>query len=423
MSTSAPATASSRGRGPSAARRALLPIAESQAMRDVLAAAGDVALSSTTVLLLGESGTGKEILARHIHRSSPRAQGPWVAVNCAALPMELLESELFGHERGAFTGATERRRGRIEQADHGTLLLDEISELPLPLQAKLLRVLQEREVDRIGGGHPIPVDVRIIATSNRSLRDMAACGEFRSDLFYRLDVFPIELPPLRERLDDIPALAHELVAVVSASLGRDAPVLSEAALGALGSYEFPGNVRELANILERALVRCREPVLDLRHVELAFSGDAPARASSPVALGAAGSSAGPVVARALDAVSFPSDLPLELACLERLAIEEALRREGGNRTRAAVRLGISIRTLRNKLHLYRASAQAQVAPRVSSFAKADASPLAPTRRLIGAPANDAGRQLLPGSILPAELGVRSPTVARRSQRTSSARGT
>ena len=235
-----------------------MPVAESAAMREVLGAAEDVAMGNTTVLVLGESGTGKEVIARYIHRCSPRASGPWVAVNCAAMPAELLESELFGHERGAFTGAAERRVGRIEQADKGTLLLDEISELPPPLQAKLLRVLQEREVDRLGGGRPVPVDVRIIATSNRDLGQMVERKLFRADLYYRLFVFPIVLPPLRDRPDDIPGARRTTCCASWPRIsGRPVPTLADDALRGLARYRFPGNVRELGNILERALVRCR----------------------------------------------------------------------------------------------------------------------------------------------------------------------
>jgi len=348
------------------ARAAAMPIGDSPAMRDVIAAAEDVAVASTTVLILGESGTGKEILARHIHRCSPRAAMPWVAVNCAALPADLLEGELFGHERGAFTGAHGRRIGRIEQADGGTLLLDEISELPLALQAKLLRVLQEREIDRIGGSRPVPVDVRVIATSNRSLAEMVARREFRADLYYRLDVFPIQLPPLRERKQDIPALAGELMRMLSQSLGRQTPVptLGAEAMRALGAYDFPGNVRELGNILERALVRCREPVLELADLELArlelpvdgaidlCAGDeGPGNTAAESPRGELSSE----VARVGDP-RFPDWLPIDLPTLERLAIGEALRLEAGNRTRAARRLGVSLRTLRNKLRAYRLSA-------------------------------------------------------------------
>jgi transcriptional regulator with GAF, ATPase, and Fis domain len=191
-------------------------------MREVLAAADDVAETPTTILLLGESGTGKEVLARYVHARSSRAAGPWVAVNCAALPADLLESELFGHERGAFTGAAERRTGRFELASGGTLLLDEVSEIPVALQAKLLRALQEREIDRIGGQRPVAVDVRVIAASNRDLAGMVARGQFRSDLYYRLNVFPIVVPPLRERREDLPALAAGLLEEAAAELGRPA---------------------------------------------------------------------------------------------------------------------------------------------------------------------------------------------------------
>ena len=201
----------------------------------------------------------------------PAARGPWIAVNCAALPGELLESELFGHEKGSFTGAADRRIGRIEQADHGTLLLDEISEMPIALQVKLLRVLQEREVDRVGGARPVPVDVRIIATSNRDLAAMVARGEFRADLYYRLSVFPIFLPPLRERREDIPALAARLTDEIALRLGRPAPMLSAEALSELVAYEYPGNVRELANVLERVLVRCHGTAVPAQHVSVALA--------------------------------------------------------------------------------------------------------------------------------------------------------
>jgi len=307
------------------------PVALSAAMREVLAAADDVAETPTTVLLLGESGTGKEVLARYLHARSPRAAGPWVAVNCAALPADLLESELFGHERGAFTGAAERRAGRFEQADGGTLLLDEVSELPLHLQAKLLRALQEREIDRVGGHRPVPVDVRVVAASNRDLAGMVASGHFRSDLYYRLNVFPIVLPPLRERGEDLPALAAGLLAEAAAEMGREAPALHPDALALLAAQDFPGNVRELRNLLQRALVRCRGPVLG---PELLRAG-----AARPAAAPAA--------------TALPPGLPLDLGALERLAIEEALRRVNGNRTHAARLLGIGLRTLRNKLRAWR----------------------------------------------------------------------
>jgi transcriptional regulator with GAF, ATPase, and Fis domain len=317
------------------------PVALSASMREVLSAVEDVAFANTTVLLLGESGTGKEVLARLIHRLSPRANAPWVAVNCAALPAELLESELFGHERGAFTGAADRRTGKVELADKGTLLLDEISELPLNLQAKLLRVLQEREVDRVGGARPVAVDVRVIATSNRDLAEMVARKQFRADLYYRLCVYPILLPPLRDRLEDVPPLAQHLLTEIAARIGRPAPELAPGALECLQAYAYPGNVRELANILERALVRCRSPRLGAEHLD-------PSLRAAPVK---------PAVHVDIQpGDGLPPGLPIELDALERLAITEALRRVGGNRTHAARLLGISLRTLRNKLRAWRAQA-------------------------------------------------------------------
>ncbi len=335
---------------PAARTAAPIPVAESAVMREVLGAAEDVAMGNTTVLVLGESGTGKEVVARYIHRCSPRASGPWVAVNCAAMPAELLESELFGHERGAFTGAAERRVGRIEQADKGTLLLDEISELPPPLQAKLLRVLQEREVDRLGGGRSVPVDVRIIATSNRDLGQMVERKLFRADLYYRLFVFPIVLPPLRDRPDDIPVLANHLLRKLAEDLGREAPTLADDALRGLARYRFPGNVRELGNILERALVRCRFSVVDLQYLDLGIHEPR----SSVATMGR--TERAPLPERRF----LPEGVPIDLGSLERLAIQEALRRENGNRTRAARILGISLRTLRNKLREYRERAAGAV---------------------------------------------------------------
>jgi two-component system, response regulator FlrC len=341
----------------------ILPIGSTQIMQDVLSAVEDVARANTTVLLLGESGTGKEVFARYIHATSPRSTGPWVAVNCAALPGELLESELFGHEKGSFTGAADRRIGRIEQADHGTLLLDEISEMPIALQVKLLRVLQERELDRVGGARPVPVDLRIIATSNRDLAALVAHGEFRADLYYRLSVFPIFLPPLRDRRDDIPALATHLTEEISLRLGRPAPALSAEALAELATYAFPGNVRELANVLERVLVRCHVAAVPAQQVAAALaavgisslqpsSGEAPDRPRSYVAVDSESKST--AAADGFTAAErMPDGLPLSLVELERMAILEALRREHGNRTHAARLLGISLRTLRNKLRVLR----------------------------------------------------------------------
>ena len=346
----------------------MLPIGGTQIMQDVLSAVEDVARANTTVLLLGESGTGKEVFARHIHATSPRSTGPWIAVNCAALPGDLLESELFGHEKGSFTGAADRRIGRIEQADHGTLLLDEISEMPVALQVKLLRVLQERELDRVGGARPVPVDLRIIATSNRDLAALVARGEFRADLYYRLSVFPIFLPPLRERREDIPALAAHLTEEISVRLGRPAPVLSHEALAALVSYEYPGNVRELANVLERVLVRCHSTAVPGKQVAAALaavgisslrplpgevSGGPPLRCRTPVDSESKSATVAGNEFAGASTNRMPDGLPLALAELERMAIIEALRRMQGNRTHAARLLGISLRTLRNKLKILR----------------------------------------------------------------------
>jgi transcriptional regulator with GAF, ATPase, and Fis domain len=348
------------------------PVAFSAAMRDVLAAADDVAETPTTILLLGESGTGKEVLARYVHQRSSRAGGPWVAVNCAALPAELLESELFGHERGAFTGAAERRTGRFEQASGGTLLLDEVSEIPLGLQAKLLRALQEREIDRVGGQRPVPVDVRVVAASNRDLAGMVARGQFRSDLYYRLNVFPIVVPPLRERPEDLPALAAGLLEEAAAELGRQAPTLDPDALGLLAAHDFPGNVRELRNLLQRAMVRCRGPVIGPDQIRPGVPRSVP-----------------PATADA----ALPPGLPLDLGELERIAIREALRRVNGNRTHAARLLGIGLRTLRNKLRAWRVE---EILPR----------------------ADAAGRQFLPGETCRPAVNAASsavPSTARASQ--------
>ena len=358
MTAAAPALAF---RSPLAAARDCEPepVARSAAMRLLLEAASDVAPTHTTVLLTGESGTGKEVLARWLHRNSPRARGPWVAVNCAALPADLLESELFGHEKGSFTGAGDRRVGRIEQADQGTLLLDEVSEMPLPLQAKLLRVLQEREVDRVGGARPVPVDVRVIATTNRDLSQMVAAGLFRQDLYYRLDVFPLALPPLRDRREDLPELAAAILDRVASAHGREAPVLDGSALRALQSARLPGNVRELGNLLERALVRCRGGVISgaalgaLGSPTVSLMLAANSSAEQPIrALRQESSAGSPGLASesCQSEAAYPAGLPLDLAALEKLAIAEALRRTGGNRTKASQLLGIGLRTLRSRLN-------------------------------------------------------------------------
>ena len=308
-------------------------LGEDPAMAKVLALAEGVAMSQATVLIQGESGTGKELLARFIHSRSPRGHRPFIAVNCAALPDGLLESELFGHERGAFTGALMRKIGKFEMAHQGTILLDEISEMNLGLQAKLLRVLQEREVDRIGGREPVQVNIRVIATTNRSLRHEVEQGRFREDLYYRLNVFPITLPPLRERPSDIPVLARHFVRATASRNGLAVPRISEAALTVLLGRLWKGNVRELENAVERAVLLAGNDGIEPEHVIVEES-----------AVGIAPS------APAHTPGSSPNGSLWEM---ERDLIMHTLDRVKGNRTHAAKALGISIRTLRNKLREYR----------------------------------------------------------------------
>ncbi len=236
-------------------------IGRSDAFAQVLAMCQKVAPTTTTVLLTGETGTGKEMAARAIHQMSPRESGPFVAVNCAALPESLIESELFGHEAGAFSGATSRKPGRFELADGGTLLLDEIGELDQPMQAKLLRVLENREFTTVGGTVSIPCDVRIVAATNRDLRAESDAGRFREDLYYRLNVFPIALPPLRDRSGDLPVLTEHLIAQLAPSMGVTAPTVSDSAMGCMLAYSWPGNVRELRNVVERAALLADDEIL------------------------------------------------------------------------------------------------------------------------------------------------------------------
>jgi formate hydrogenlyase transcriptional activator len=237
-------------------------VGDSPALRRVLEQIAQVAATDSTVLIQGETGTGKELVARAIHDASARRERPLVKLNCAALPRELVESELFGHEKGAFTGALQQRRGRFELADGGTLFLDEVGELPLDTQAKLLRVLQEREFERVGGSRSLRVDVRVIAATNRDLQSQVAAGRFRSDLYYRLNVFPIVVPPLRERRDDVPRLVQHFAAKAARKLGRTLDGVSPAFIERASAYDWPGNIRELENVVERAMIMSRGPMLD-----------------------------------------------------------------------------------------------------------------------------------------------------------------
>jgi DNA-binding NtrC family response regulator len=300
-------------------------------MQDVFRTIERVAASRASVLVVGESGTGKELVARALHELGPRASGPFVAVNCAAIPETLLESELFGHERGAFTGARERRIGRFEAASGGTLFLDEIAELAAPLQAKLLRALQERAIERLGSSGTIQVDVRFVAATNRNLEDEVAAGRFRSDLYYRIAVVPIQLPPLRDRREDIAPLAEKSLAAARAELGRGPERISPRAMASLERYAWPGNVRELENALERAVALVEGPVLELE--------DLPENVAH---------------AEQLDSLREgvrSGRLPFEEA-VTRFEVEllrEALERQGWNQTRAAAQLGITRRQLKLKM--------------------------------------------------------------------------
>lgn len=308
-------------------------------MLDIIKLADQIAPSAAGVLISGESGTGKEVLARYIHRKSTRAQRPFVSVNCAAIPEALLESELFGHEKGAFTGAIARRLGKFEEANGGTLLLDEISEMDVRLQAKLLRVIQEKEVDRIGGTKPVKVDIRIIATTNRDLGAEVARGTFREDLFYRLNVLGLCIPPLRERPDDIETLAVHFLKYYSHINGIPLRPFSAAASAALRSSAWPGNVRELENTIHRAVLLGGGAEVELDALRLP---DLQKQTDSEIF--ADPSARDSLAARAL--------VGQTVANVERTLILDTLSHCLGNRTQAATILGISIRTLRNKLRLY-----------------------------------------------------------------------
>jgi len=338
------------------------PVAYAPSSQRLIEVARRVAASDCTVLLVGESGTGKEVLARFIHRRSPRAAQPFVAVNCAAIPENMLEAMLFGYERGSFTGAQAAHPGKFEQAQGGTLLLDEITEMPLALQAKLLRVLQEREVERIGSRTSITLDVRVLATTNRRLREEVSAGRFREDLYYRLNVFPLALSPLRQRRDDVLPLAMQLLSG-RCRPGERIPALSAEAAHLLLTYPWPGNVRELDNLLQRALILVNGPVIRPEHIQFELANDAAGStgvgitvATLPLrAIAKAPAAAAPTPAANEAAVSgslvgsLAGSLANSLGQAERDLILDALRTGQGSRREAAERLGISPRTLRYKL--------------------------------------------------------------------------
>jgi DNA-binding NtrC family response regulator len=325
-------------------------VGSAPALATVMETIRAVAPTRATVLLEGESGTGKELFARAIHEQSPRREQPFITVNCAALPEGLVESTLFGHERGAFTGAASRAQGAFERAHRGTLLLDEISEMRLELQAKLLRAIQEREFERVGGHQAVKVDVRIVATTNRDLRQEVEAGRFRRDLYYRLSVVPVRTPPLRERMEDLPLLIDHFVRLTAAELGIRPPLVSSEAMTLLRAHGWPGNIRELANAIERAVILDRGGELRPESF-LTHRGAEPAATSSGAGPDGPGDAPAAIVRPASSlASSPPTPEVLNLRLLERLAIQRALTATGGHRSRAADLLGISERTLRNKLH-------------------------------------------------------------------------
>jgi DNA-binding NtrC family response regulator len=307
-------------------------VGNSDPMQQVYTLIEQVAPSSASVLITGESGTGKELVARTIHRMSPRKDQPFVAINCSAIPETLMESELFGYEKGAFTGAASRRQGCFELADNGTLLLDEIGEMPSLLQAKLLRVIEERAVRRLGSRKEIEVDVRLLAATNRHPQEAVSEGKLRSDLWYRLNVFSIHLPSLEERKEDLPLLAQHLVTQLSTKHNRPARFLSPSALHALQYHAWPGNVRELRNVIERAVIICSGDQIERHHF-------APYPIEQRERL------------RNEDTLTLPVGTPLEE--VERQMILRTLKKTKNNKTRAAELLGISLKTLHNKLNLYR----------------------------------------------------------------------
>lgn len=325
-------------------------IAQDPVMQPVIQMAERIAPSDASVLITGESGTGKEVMARFLHRKSRRAQSNFVSLNCAAIPENLLESELFGHEKGAFTGAVARRIGKFEEANGGTLLLDEISEMDMRLQAKLLRAIQEREIDRVGGTTPIKVDIRLIATSNRNLEDEVRAKRFREDLYYRLNVVSVHMPPLRDRPSDIMPLADYFSKKYAKANGLPERALSDGAMGRLLAHVWRGNVRELENTMHRAVLMARAPQIEPEAIILTGQHPAASEIASPTSL--ATQAAAATKSAEAPAASGSSLVGRTVADVERDLIIDTLQHCLGNRTHAANILGISIRTLRNKLKQY-----------------------------------------------------------------------
>ncbi|UCD65524.1 MAG: sigma-54-dependent Fis family transcriptional regulator [Deltaproteobacteria bacterium] len=306
-------------------------IGNSNSIKKLLAIVEQVAATDTTALITGESGTGKELVAAAIHFNSPRSKGPYIRINCAAIPENLMESELFGHEKGSFTGADTRKIGKFEAANGGTILLDEIGEMPLMLQAKLLRVLQEREIERIGGNQTIKVNVRIICSTSKNLADECRLGNFREDLFYRLQVIPVEVPPLRDRKEDIPELCHYFLDEFSRE--RNEPLkITDQAVQSLMEYDYPGNVRELKNIVERITVLAQEPMIQPWHLPQDFAGTVEEKTENSAL-----------------------NLSAALAATEKTVILKALRMTDGKRAKAAELLGISRKNLWEKLKQHKLS--------------------------------------------------------------------
>jgi DNA-binding NtrC family response regulator len=310
-------------------------IGQSGAMQLVYKAIAKVAQSQATVLIRGESGTGKELVCRAIHYNSARASHPLVEISCSSFPETLLESELFGYEKGAFTGATARKKGRVELADGGTIFLDEIGDISSSVQTKLLRLLQEKEISRLGSTESIKVDVRVITATNRDLEKAIIENHFREDLYYRLNVIPIFLPPLRERIEDVPALADHFIKRYSAANHKSVTGMSEEALQLCMSYSWPGNVRELENAIENAIVLGEGEIILPEHLPFTLASRAHAGAATGSFI-----NAGPSYREKMEAA-------------EKMVLEDAIRKAGGNKSEAAKRLGISLRTMRYKIHKYK----------------------------------------------------------------------